>query len=360
MVQINQYEPVYGKEEAQAVYDYIINGGWCSEFGKTKELTEMIRQYTGAKYALIVNNGTAALQIAVMATRPSGIALCPAYTMPATAYAASLCGMQIRFADVSKENYCIDNEQMLNYGISSSIVLPVNINGRATYTKDDIKLININTFVIEDACQAMGSRNNGSHIGTFGNVGVLSLNVFKLISTGQGGILLTDDEQLYLKMKKIKDFGRAGSRGSEYEMIGMNAKFNDLLAVIGIEQFKKIEEKRKAKQLLWLWYEERLHDIPQVTMPNTDVINCAPWYIDPLVESRNELIEYLKIQGIESQPFYQSLHRLKCYSGLGYTDKNFPNASYIADHGIWLPSSTNLTEDTVDMICDYIQRFYSK
>lgn len=361
MVQINQYEPVYSEDEAKAAYDYLHSGGWCGDFKYTRQLEQMIHEYTKAKYVVIVNSGTTALQIAIMATGISGIALVPDYTMPATAYAASLCNMQVRLVDIDEKTLCMDNIKAIDKinTHSASIIMPVNINGRATYDMSNIMhWRSLGAFVIEDSCQAMGSWNLGSHLGTFGNIGVLSLNMFKLISTGQGGVLLTDDERLYTRIKQIKDFGRLGGRGAEYEMLGMNAKFNDLLAVIGIEQFKKIEQKIAAKKRLWIWYYNQLHDIEQVRFIATDLNNCTPWYIDLLVENRDALITYLLSNDIETQPFYQPIHRLKYYQGLGFKDKHFPNACYAADNGIWLPSSMNLTEETVDMVCDKIRSFY--
>lgn len=361
-IRINQYEPVYGEEEAKATYNYLKNGGWCSEFGKTKELTEIIRQYTRAKHCLIVNNGTAALQIAYMALG-NGTVICPDYTMPATAYAASLAGLGIELTDINRNNYNLNI--MAAYEATdkhkASIVAPVCINGRGTYNLVDIECFHkFNTWIVEDAAQGTGSWHLGKHMGTFGDIGMLSLNVFKLISTGQGGVLLTDNENLYTKMKKIKDFGRLGSRGSEYETLGMNAKFNDLLAVIGIEQFKKLEQKKETKKNLWKWYTERLKKIEQVKFPKTDLKDCAPWYIDPLVERRDELIAFLGQHEIEAQPFYPPLHRLKYYQYLGYMDKDFPDTSYVSDHGIWLPSGLNLTENMVDRVCSKVKEFYTK
>lgn len=352
MIRINQYEPVYGQEEAEAVFNYLVGGGWCGDFKYTRQLEDMIKSYTGSKYCLIVNNGTSALTIAVMAfknNRPLShdIIFVPDYTMPATAYAVSLCNADVGFVDVDKDTYNTDFSKYEYH-----VIMPVHINGRYSHGAG------LSYFSIEDACQGMGSTYNGKHLGTFGNIGILSLNMFKLISTGQGGVILTDSEELYLTMKKIKDYGRLGGRGAEYEILGMNAKFNDLLAVIGIEQFKKIAAKQVAKEMLWTWYTERLAGIEQVKFVKTDTTQVTPWYIDPLVEDRDGLIKYLDENGIETQPFYVPLHRLRCYKHLGYQDKDFPNSCYVADHGIWLPSSMNLSEDTVDMICDRIKKFY--
>lgn len=354
---IPQYEPVYGVDEATAAYNYIIGKGWCGDFQYTRQLEDMIKSYTGSRFCVIVSSGTIALQIALMAigVNQNHNVVVPDYTMPATAYAVSLCGANVRFIDVSKDTFNFKYELFKNIDnkYDVKIIIPVHINGRSC----------VHPFItqytcIEDACQSMGSFYRGKHLGTFSGIGVLSLNMFKLISTGQGGVLLTDDENLYIKMRKIKDFGRLGGRGAVYEILGMNAKFNDLLAVVGIEQFKKIEHRIESKKNLWEWYTERLADIDEVHFIETNLNDCTPWYIDPLVAKRDELIGYLAEKGIETQPFYGPLHRLPYYKYLGLKDKDFPGTCFVSENGIWLPSSTNLSESTVDMICGRIREFY--
>jgi perosamine synthetase len=356
---IDQIHPVYGEEETNAVTNYMCSGAWLTEFKKTRELEDMIASFTGAKYCCVVANGTIALQIAVMtvpSTRDSRWA-CPDYTMAASMYAIELSRKHAMFVDIDRETYNIDSDKLqtlVNKGYIEGI-MHVSINGRSNPISEIVKQYKGRIPIIEDSCQSMSSRLNGKHLGTFGDIGVLSLNAFKLVSSGQGGVLLTDNKDYYDKMVKLKDFGRSGGRGSQYEILGMNAKYTDLQAVIAIEQMKKIRCRIDKKKLLWKWYTECLKDIRQVYFIETNLNDCTPWFIDPLVEKRDELIEYLRYHNIESQPFYPALHNLPYCNGSQW---GFPNADYVSKHGIWLPSSVDLERPTVDYICGKIKEFY--
>jgi perosamine synthetase len=356
---IDQMHPVFGEEEIEAVTKYLRDGGWCTDFKKTRELEHMIADYIGSKYCCVVNNGTTALQIALMAISKGSVGswACPCYTMPASPYSIDLTGGKVYLVDVEKETYNMDLGalwQLIKKGYLSGI-MHVSINGRANPVSQIAEKYKGKIPIIEDACQSFGSRLNGKHLGTFGDIGVLSLNSFKIISAGQGGVLLTDNEEYYNKMLRIKDYGRVGGRGSQYEILGMNAKYTDIQSVIAIEQMKKLDYRVKKKKLMWKWYTEGLKDVKQVHFIETNLEDCSPWYYDPLVEKRDELIEYLKKNGIESQPFYPAIHKLPYYNSLW---GDFKNAEYISEHGIWLPSSIDLERPTVDYICQTIKEFY--
>lgn len=364
-MRIDQMSPEYGVEEAKAAYDLIMSGSWLSDFKKCREAEQVICQYTGAKFAVLVPNGTIGLQIAMMAYMDGmfDTVIVPDYTMAATPYAASLNGYMVELVDVSLEDQGIDWDQIKPR--MHTIITPVPLSGRACNKSLDydaaVKYMKSKeAAIIEDACQDLGSFYKGKHLGTFGDMGVLSFNTFKIISSGQGGVIITDNEILYKEVKKIKDFGRSGGRGSSYEILGMNAKFTDLQAAILLEQFKKLSGRVSAKRKIYHQYQEHLKDIEQIKWFNTDLTQCTPWYVDPLVEKRDELIEYLSKNEIEAQPFYPPIHRLAYYKGLGYVDADFPNACYISEHGIWLPSSSSLKEDDINRVCEAIIKFYSK
>jgi len=234
----------------------------------------------------------------------------------------------------------------------------VPINGRAGKVKDILKVAE-DIPVVEDACQGLGSVYDKKYIGTFGKIGVLSFNTFKIISTGQGSAIITDNIELANIVKKLKDFGRAGGRGSQYEILGTNAKFNDLQAVIGIEQMKKLPARVSRKQHMYWQYIEMLAGYEEKITPiNTVLDNCAPWYMDFLCEDRDDLISYLGKHEIEAQPFYQPIHRMPYYKK-EFGKQKFPEAEYVSEHGIWLPSSIKLTDMDIERICTVIINFYN-
>lgn len=361
-MKIDQMKPWFDEKEINAVVEYMKNGGWLTDFRKTRELEKVVRDYTGSKYCSVVNNGTTALQIALMAMGigKDDTVLCPAYSHPASAYSASLCGAKVVFVDVEKDTFNISTEKLW-YALEktkASCIIHVSINGRSVPIGEIVKFYKDNTLILTDDAQSLGSKYNGKHLGTFGDVGMLSFNTFKLISCGQSAALITDNEEIYNKIIRIKDFGRAGGRGSQYEMLGMNAKANDLLSTIMLEQFKKLDWRVAHKKSMFKWYMDNLKDIEQVRFIPTNLDDCSPWFIDPLVEKRDELIKYLAENDIETQPFYPPLHRLPYYEY--YNNQSFPNTEYISEHGIWLPSSSFLDKPTIDMICEKIVEFYKK
>jgi perosamine synthetase len=236
-------------------------------------------------------------------------------------------------------------------------VLLVSINGRHP--------ANINEFVafcrqrnihlIEDAAQSLGSFCSAKHLGRFGEIGSFSFSAPKIITTGQGGALITDDEKLNDKIKMIRDFGREKGGVDHYLIKGWNFKFTDLQAIVGIEQMKKLPTRVLRKKEIGVLYDRLLFGIPGVEQIPTDYRDTAPWFFDILCERREELQAFLQASGIGTRPFYPALHSEPAY---GYSEMHFPVTEEIAKKGLWLPSSVKLTDDQIHYICDKIREFY--
>jgi perosamine synthetase len=233
-------------------------------------------------------------------------------------------------------------------------IMLVSINGRAPdmHRAQDIARKH-NVYLIEDAAQSLGARWQGRHLGTFGAIGSFSFSAPKIITTGQGGALVTNDNDLAEKIRQIRDFGRRQSGVDFHLSIGYNFKFTDLQAVIGIEQMKKLDWRVKRKKEMFALYRELLKDVEQVTfLPTTDEV--PPWFIDILVPDPVGLREHLKQHEIDSRPFYPAIHSQPAYNWPG----SYPNAEYAAKHGLWLSSSSFLTDDDIGSICEVIREFY--
>lgn len=359
---INQMEPNFDANEAEHLYEYMQSGGWVTEFKKTRQFEDMIKEYTGAKYCWVVANGTVSLSIALMAcgVGVGDEVICPDYTMVATPNSAELIGAKAVFVDIDRENLCMDFEQMKKAVTpKTKAVLLVTLNGRypdnieefASYCKER------GIHLIEDAAQSMGSFYNGKHLGRFGEIGSFSFSAPKIITTGQGGALITDDDELNDKIKKIRDFGRDKGGSDHYLVKGWNFKFTDIQAIIGIEQMKKLPARVERKKEMGKLYEALLKGIPGVELVAVNYDNTAPWFFDILCERREELMEYLKGKNIGTRVFYPPLHSEPAY---GYTDLSFPVAEEISAKGLWLPSSISLTDDQIKYICESIREFYLK
>lgn len=356
---INQMEPSFNEQEKNALNEYMEAGGWITEFKKTREFEQMICNYTGAKYCSVVSNGTVSLSIALMAcgVGAGDEVIVPDYTMVATPNSAELIGAKAVFVDIDRSNLCMDFNKMKEaITKKTKAVLLVSINGR--YPIDIDQFVNYckekEIFLIEDAAQSLGSFCNGKHLGRFGRIGSFSFSAPKIITTGQGGALITDDKELFEKIKKIRDFGREGGGSDHYLMKGWNFKFTDIQAVIGIEQMKKLPERVTRKKEMGKLYEKYLSDIDGIELIPTDLEQTAPWFFDILCERREALIAYLKEKNIGSREFYPALHAEPAY---GYTG-TYPVTEEIAQKGLWLPSSINLSDDDIRYICECIREFY--
>lgn len=357
---INQMEPTYGEEEKKEVLDYLNSGGWIMEFKKTKEFEQLICDYTKAKYCSVVSNGTISLFVALTAL---GIGrgdevLIPDFTMIASPNAVKLCGAESVLVDIEKESLCLDiKEVKRKITPKTKAIMHVSINGRVG---DLAKLVNLcrkkNLFLIEDAAQSFGSFYQGKHLGNFGIVGCFSFSSPKIITTGQGGALITNDEGLYKKICKVKDFGRISGGVDVHDDWGWNFKFTDLQAAFGVAQIRKMPARTKRKKEIYQLYRKCLEGTAEVSFIKTDLNEVSPWFIDILVEDPIKLRDFLKNEGIGSRVFYPPISDQVIYK----TEESFPNTKEAAYRGLWLPSSVKLTDDQVKFVCGKIKKFYEK
>ena len=359
MKRINQMEPWIGEEEKQAIIAYLDAGGWLTEFKKTRDFEQMIADYTGSRFAIVVANGTVSLTTAILALGlgPGDQVLVPDFTMLASATAVSLAGAEPVFVDVNPTDWCVDLDQV-ERAITprTRALMLVSINGRSPDMARAIDLCQHHKLhLIEDAAQSLGSWHKGKHLGTWGQIGSFSFSAPKVITTGQGGALVTDDPVLAEKMRKIKDFGRRQAGEDFYETVGFNFKFTDVQAVIGIEQMKKLAWRADRKKEMFRLYQQELAAVESVRFPVTDLAEVSPWFIDVLVPEPLALKQYLETKSIGSRPVYPALHSQPAFNQSGH----FPGAEYVAQHGLWLPSSSFLSDDDIRRVCQVIREFYA-
>ncbi|MBU1092673.1 DegT/DnrJ/EryC1/StrS family aminotransferase, partial [Patescibacteria group bacterium] len=358
-----QMEPWFDQNETLALSEYMKSGGWVTEFTKTRDLEKMIAEYVGAKYCSVVSNGTVSLTLAMIAygIGPGDEVVVPDYTMVASANAVKLAGAEVVFADIDPGNLCLNLEQ-IQKAVSSrtKAVLLVTINGR--YPSDLEQIVAFckdnGLKLIEDAAQSLGSRKDGKHLGTFGDIGSFSFAAPKIITTGQGGALVTDDEKIIEKIRLLRDFGREKSGADHYLTMGWNFKFTDIQAVIGIEQMKKLPWRVERKKEIYKLYRQHLDGISELDFIPTKLEDTTPMFVDILVpaDKRDGLAEYLRQKGIHTRTFYPALHAEPVYQ----RDGSYPVAEKTSKQGLWLPSSSKLTNDEIDHICGVVNSFFKK
>ena len=359
---ILQMQPWFGEEEKRAINEYLDEGGFMTEFRRTEKFERMIAEFTGSKHCVVVNNGTISLTLAAWAL---GIGhgdevIVPNYTMIATPNSVKMIGATPVFVDVEAETLCL-NLDLVKKAVTkkTKAIMLVSANGR--YPKAGVESFvafcrEKGIALIEDAAQSLGSYYpDGVHIGRKGAIGSFSFSSPKIISTGQGGCLITDSDDLAFKLRRLKDFGRSGGGLDVHDSIGFNFKFTELQACLGIEQMKKLPARIVRKKEIARRFEERLKGVKEICLYSHDFKHTVPWFIDSMVQRREDLMKFLKEKNIGTRIMYPPINRQKAYQVPG----DHPVSFRVGEMGLWLPSANQLTDEQIDHICGQIRDFYA-
>ena len=353
---IMQHRPTFEKEEALATYNYMIEDNFITEHKKTKELENIICNYLDCKHCIMTTSGTVAIILALMSLnlKEGDEVIVPNYTMIATINAVKFLKLVPIIIDVDSETYTLNCQEMeKNITPKTKCVIHVSLNNRYSKLNEIVNYCNENNiYLIEDSAQSLGCRFNGKSLGTFGKVGCFSLSTPKIISTGQGGFCVTDDDELAKKMNMIKNFGRRESGQDNFEVFGINFKYTDLQAVICIEQMKKLDHRVKRMQEMYKLYYENLKNIVKM-IPSLNE-EWLPWFIDIYISDRDDLMKFLKQHKVGVRPVYGEINKTNIYN----SDIVFINSNYVCNNGLFLPSYITLTNNEIIYICKLIKCWY--
>lgn len=363
---IPQYEPKVGYYERVAVNSYMQNPGFLTEYKQTQEFENAIAKYLNIKNCIVCNNGTISLSLALLALgiKPGDSVLVPDLTMIATANAVKLIGANPIFVDVDN-SLLMDFQKadiFVNVYKQIKAIIFVSLNGRSfpnTAWGYIWKWKEAGIALIEDAAQSFGSKTYEDYFcGTRGfTIGSFSFSMPKIIcSGGQGGCLVTNDEDVANRLRKLKDFGRCSGGNDIHDAFGINSKFTELQAVIGKEQLLDIEYRTKRKKEVFKLYRDELKSCNDVNFIDTDLNTTVPWFVDIFVKDPNSLALYLKNSSIGTRRIYPPIHKQEAYKPIN--DWVYPNTERLSSMGLWLPSSFNLTNEQIIYICNKIKEFY--
>jgi len=363
---IPQMEPWFDDAERNALSMYMRTGSpWLTEFRKTTQFENMVAEYTGAKHAIAVNNGTVSLTIALwcVGVRQGDEVIVPNFSMVATPNAVLLLGAKVKFVDVDDASLCVSVETLRDaITPRTKAVIHVSLNA-CGHGIDQISALckKLRVPLVEDSAQSLGSFYQGKHLGLYGDVGSFSFSAPKIISTGQGGILVTNDDKLASLIRKTKDFGRSRGGTDHHEVIGWNFKLTDMQAVIGCTQMKKLPFRVKRMRQIFDQYYARLSGVPGITMLDRRTLSpdWIPWFIDVYTDDVAELAEHMKKRGISTRKVYPPLHLQPCYNGAYGSRGSFPVTEKWSSRGLWLPSSSKLSNADVDRVCNCVVEFAS-
>lgn len=358
---IPQMIPWFGEEESRALTEYMESGGFLTEFKKTEELEKTIATFVGSKHCVMVCNGTISLIAMLQALNigPDDEVIVPNFTMIATLNAVKNVGATPILIDVDPDTLCINLDLAIKaINFNTKAIFLVSANGR--YPSFDIdELVQIcqekGIYLLEDSAQALGSYyQSGEHIGTKGIMGSFSFSVPKIISMGQGGCVVTNDDDLNSRLRRLKDFGRARGGIDIHDSIGFNYKITDLQACVGIEQMKKLQDRISLKKNLYSQYENGLSGHSKIRIIKNDINATAPWFIESIAENRDELQNFLKEAGIGTRVMYPPINSQLAYKIEG----SFPVSEMIGNNGLWLPSYAQITVEEINYVVSKIIEYY--
>ena len=333
----------------------VLDSGYLTEGPVTQEFEDVFKAYIGCQYALAVCNCTVGLEIALRAVGvgPGDEVIIPDYTYPATADAVRIVGAKAIIVDVDRESMLIDYEA-LEEAIAprTTAVIPVSLFGNPLdYDRLNRIKEKYGIFIIEDAACSIGAKFRNSSVGNLADISVFSLHPRKFITTGEGGMVTTNNPQWADWMLSYKHFGMGvhDSRlATSFEMIGTNYKLSNIQAAIGLVQMKHIEELLTKRREISERYYRLLADMPTIAFPRTTENGTHAWQSCCIfIENRNQVIELLKEKKIETQIGTYALHMHKAFNDNSHCHimGGMPGSRYAFENCLTLPVYHDITDE---------------
>lgn len=360
-------EPVFDGNELEYVTD-CITSGWISSQGRyVKKFEESFGDYIGVKQALAVSNGTVALHLALvtLGIGPGDEVIVPDLTFAAPVNAICYVGATPVFVDVDPITMAID-PNLVSKAIThkTKAIVAVHLYGHPV---DIAAIMDVakrhNLKVVEDCAEALGSLYHGTHVGCDGDAATFSFFGNKMITTGEGGMLVIKDPELHSRAQVLRDHGMSPARRYWHEEIGYNYRLTNIQAAIGVAQLQRIDEFVDRKLKIAEIYKQCLSKIPGIQLPgNHGNVRNSYWLYTILLRGslknkRNELLELLKLNGIESRPVFYPMHRMPPYQKYCDTGEKFEVADRLSDGGLSLPTSITNSDSEITYVCSLIRDF---
>jgi dTDP-4-amino-4,6-dideoxygalactose transaminase len=361
----------FDQSEEDAVVE-TVRSKWISTGPKNMEFEKKFAEMLCVRHAVALTNCTVSLHMALLLSdiKQSDEVICPSLTFVATVNAIRYVNAIPVFADIkSMGDLTIDPDEIeRKITPRTKAIMLMHYGGFACDMKRIMAIAQKhNLKIIEDACHGPLSEYEGKKLGTFGEFGCFSFFSNKNISTGEGGMIITNDDALYERAKLIRSHGmtslsfeRAKGHSTEYDVVelGYNYRMDDIRASIGIVQLDKLGNDLKIRAELRAYYEKQLEGIVDIIVPFWGYKYFSSNYIFPIVlknstvEKRNRVREYLAAAGIQTSVHYPAVHRFSIYKEYAVS---LPKTEYVADNMITLPMFSRLTYEQLDYICENLK-----
>jgi len=354
---INQIEPEITSKDIEEVTKYLNSGSWITEHKITGSLEDQVSNIIKRKFSVAVPNGTIAIYLSLIAngiTKGKRVAI-PNITMIATINAVIWADAIPVLVDVDSNLTMSLNSLKEQSNIDAVIFVP--LNGR---TGDGLKIEKYckenKILLIEDSAHALGSQYSDKNCGSLGDTSVLSFTPHKIITMGQGGMVLTDNSETYDELINLKTFNREKDKSDWHAGFGLNFKITDLQSALGLSQLSRLDSLIEKKKYLFNYFFKNLENVEMIEFKEHE----TPWFIDIILSSEeecNELSIYLEQHSIESRFCYPPLS-LQNYL-VNVEKKSLENSINKAQRILWLPSSTTLSEADLEKIVTTVNKFFN-
>lgn len=346
----------------------VLESNWLTQGPKVKEFEEGLAKYCGAKYAVAVSSGTAALHIAYLAAgiKNGDEIITTPNTFVATSNMAIAVGAKPIFCDIRLDTYNIDEKKIESLiAKKTKAIVPVDFAGHPC-NMDTIKKIakKHKLIVIEDACHSLGASYKNKKTGSLADMTAFSFHPVKHITTGEGGAVLTNNLEYYEKLKYFRSHGIVKDKNGFNSMIelGFNYRLSDIGASLGVSQLKRLDRFVNKRRALVKVYMKNLKGLKEIVLP-TERGAVSSWHIfvirlkDP--DRRTELMNYLKKAGIGNMIHYPAVYSHPYYRNNGYKKLILPNEELYQKSCLTLPLHPGLSEQDILYVCSMIKKFFS-
>lgn len=357
-------KPDIDKEDINGVVD-VLKSGWLSFGPKYKEFEDNLAKYVGVKYACAVSNGTAALHLGVKAL---GLKVGDeVITSPFSFVASSNCllyeNVKPVFVDIEEETFNMD-PLLIEKAITrkTKAILPIHIFGQSAEMDEIMKIAKkYKLKVLEDACESLGATYKGKMVGTTGDIGTYAFYPNKQMTTGEGGMVVTNSKKIYELCSSMRNQGRSKSNAwLVHERLGYNYRMDEMSASLGITQLKRIDSMIREKRKIITWYNQALKNINDVEIPRIGPSRTHSWFVYVIrvkKGKRDELMDELEKAGIQTKPYLPVIHLQPFMKKMfNFKKGNFPVAEKVANETLALPLYIGLKSKDVEYIARNIKR----
>ncbi|MFX1473341.1 MAG: DegT/DnrJ/EryC1/StrS family aminotransferase [Promethearchaeota archaeon] len=365
----------WDEDDITAISEIIRSGKYWCIGSEIEELEKKIANYIGLSHCILLNSGGSALDALMNAYgfKKGDEIIVPSFTFIASAYAPIYAGASPVFADIEEQTFGLDVDDVSSkISSSTKAILPIHYGGMPCKI-DELKELaeEKGMILIEDAAESFGAMLEGRQTGSFGDSSIFSFCQNKVITTSEGGCVVTDNSEVNEAVRRFRSYGRivsgdyfAGGAEVEYVEVGYNLRISTLLAGLGLSQLKRVDELIEMRRNNAQYLIERLSEIEDIITPTPPSKRFYAVYqmftirVKDGSRKRNELMDHLKSKGIDSKVYFDPVHKYSVFQNLGYGKADLPTTERISSQVLTLPMYPHMTDEELEYISKSVIEFF--